>query len=174
MTGFGAMASHIPDHGHCLWVYGPHVGLSHAGEFGKIQRYGMQEKTTCCGSAIVACDALVTHLREQVPIAPPTENPLDAQQALVTNRLLPYARQLLNEETRMEELPKVTYKAIDQLLHQILAKATPTTPVVLLGGIQINTPSDESDYFVPLRFDVREATTGNTVFAKGIIAALKS
>jgi hypothetical protein len=40
VTGFGAMAHHIPDGGSCLIVYGPHVGIDSTGKVGTVDRRG--------------------------------------------------------------------------------------------------------------------------------------
>ena len=49
-----AMASHIPDGGHCLVVYGPHVGVDSTGAVGTVERVGRANGGACCGSAIAA------------------------------------------------------------------------------------------------------------------------
>jgi len=54
ITAFGAMASHIPDGGHCLVVYGPHVGVDSTGAVGTVERQGRAAGGACCGSAVAA------------------------------------------------------------------------------------------------------------------------
>ena len=54
VTAFGAMASHIPDGGHALVVYAPHVGVDSTGAVGTVERVGRAKGGACCGSAIAA------------------------------------------------------------------------------------------------------------------------
>ena len=54
VTAFGAMASHIPDGGHTLVVYAPHVGVDSTGAVGTVERVGRAKGGACCGSAIAA------------------------------------------------------------------------------------------------------------------------
>lgn len=56
VTSFGAMAAHIPDNGHTLVVFAPHVGVSSTGEVGTVEREGRVHGGACCGSACAACN----------------------------------------------------------------------------------------------------------------------
>ena len=47
VTGFGAMAHHIPDNGSCLVVYGPHVGIDSRGIVGTVERRGRKHGGAC-------------------------------------------------------------------------------------------------------------------------------
>ena len=59
------------------------------------------------------------------------------------------------------EVPR-TYDAQTELMEKIVQKGCRQVAgegkIALLGGIHINTPKGLSDYFLPLRFDVREST----------------
>jgi len=166
VTSFGAMAKHIPDGGSCLLVYGPHVGVNGDGKVGTVDRRGKKEGGACCGSAVAASGAVTAppapkgtslfSLTKPTP-AIATE---DAQQTFVTNMLRPYAPNLKKADDSMVELPYSLFDAVDELTNKILSKASsyvgaPGT-IALLGGIQINTPDGVSDYFLPLRFEVRD------------------
>lgn len=150
LTGFGAMASHVPEGegGHVLFIYGPHVGVDSSA--GLVARYGQAAPTTCCGSAIAATEWVLS------PNPNKTPNPLDVQQMAVNLALLPHADRLKDEATRMVELPFAAYDGIDSMTCKIVEASKPSFPVVMLGGIQINTPYDESDYFLPLRFEMND------------------
>ena len=45
-TGFGAFSGHVPDGGNVIMLFGPHIGISDAGELGKIHRHGQARKST--------------------------------------------------------------------------------------------------------------------------------
>jgi len=57
-VGVGAMASHIPENGNAVIVYGPHVGFSNDGIVGKVERKGIKDPNGCCGSAIAAMKSI--------------------------------------------------------------------------------------------------------------------
>lgn len=158
VTGFGAMAHHIPDGGSCLIVYGPHVGIDAQGRVGMIDRRGREKAGACCGSAVAACAYVKKVLEGQIQESGPPKDPLDAQQTFVGSMLLPHAERVHAAEDPMVELPYAMYDAEDDFMRQIVTKGCSHVAgegkIALLGGIQINTPQGMSDYFLPLRFDV--------------------
>lgn len=158
VTGFGAMAHHIPDGGSCLVVYGPHVGIDADGNVGSIDRRGRQKAGACCGSAVAACGYVKKVLEGKINEAKPPKDPLDAQQTFVGSMLLPHAERVHGADDPMVELPYAMYDAQDEFIRQIVSKGCSHVAgegkIALLGGIQINTPPGMSDYFLPLRFDL--------------------
>lgn len=50
-TGFNAYASHVPDDGHLLVLFAPHVGIDKLGKLGYVERKGQKNKTPTCGAA---------------------------------------------------------------------------------------------------------------------------
>lgn len=158
LTGFGAMASHIPEGGNCILVYGPHVGIDLDGNAGKINRKGRTKSGGCCGSAVAASSYITAvYLGKADKVGPPTDS-IDAQQNYVSAALLPYGEAVYKAKDPMVELPYATYEPIDKMIQNIVLKAgkgVKDGKIALLGGLQINTPRGMSDYFLPLRFDVR-------------------
>jgi hypothetical protein len=77
---------------------------------------------------------------------------------MVGNLLLPYAKQLNDAEETMIELPMSLYKAQSEMIASILEKGASNVAdpgkIAVVGGVQINTPADMSDYFMPLQFEV--------------------
>lgn len=159
LTGFGAMASHIPDGGSCLVAYGPHVGVDAAGRVGTVDRRGREKGGSCCGSAVAASAYVQGTCNGDIkPNLIPPEDPMDAQQFYVGSMLLPHATRLAAATNPMVELPYAMFDAQDKLMQEIITKSCGKVAgdgkIALLGGIQINTPAGFSDYFLPLRFDV--------------------
>ena len=157
-TSFGAMASHIPDGGSCLVVYGPHVGVDHDGSVGTTERRGREAGGACCGSAVAASGYVAGVLSGQ-PKAPLPTDALDAQQYFVGSMLMPFAERLEASSEKMVELPYALYDAQHELMERIVdasgsAVAGKNSKTVVLGGIQINTPPGYTDYFLPLSFDL--------------------
>jgi hypothetical protein len=162
VTGFGAMAKHIPDGGSCLVVYGPHVGVDLDGKVGTVNRRGKEKGGTCCGSAVAAAGYIRGVYKgemEQGPTVPKDSS--DAQQLYVGTMLLPFAERLENAKDPMAELPYATFEPLDELMEKIVGKASykvgETAKIALLGGLQINTPPGMSDYFLPLKFEIRNS-----------------
>jgi hypothetical protein len=77
----------------------------------------------------------------------------------VNNLLLPYGERLGKAEDVMAELPLALFDAQKAIMDQIIAKGCQAVGgsgrIALLGGVQINTPEEESDYFLPLSFEIR-------------------
>lgn len=151
------MQSHVPHYGLALIVYGPHIGINADGVLGKIDRRGQRDETACCGSAVVAAKTIMKQpLSRQlgsVNVHKSSLGLLDTEQSQVNLLLSPFRDRLQSSDNPMRELPNILFQLQDEMIHQIMLKAGLNTPTVLLGGIQINTPLGELDYFSPLRFD---------------------
>jgi hypothetical protein len=155
-TSFGAMASHIPDGGSCLIVYGPHVGIDANCDVGVVDRRGRAVSNSCCGSAKAACAYVKNVKAGLAEIAEPPEEPDDAQQYWVGSRLLPYADRLAAAECEEAELPLALFDSQDKLMKKIVSSMCGTVAgdgkIALLGGVQINTPPGTPDLFLPKVF----------------------
>lgn len=157
------MASHIPDGGSCLLIYGPHVGIDSDGNVGKIDRKGKEKAGSCCGSAVAASRYITAVYRGQAEAVPPApSDSIDAQQSYVAAALLPYGERVATARDPMVELPFAAFEPIDGMMEKIVKKAgrgvNGDGRIALLGGVQVNTPRGLSDYFLPLRFEVQEKT----------------
>jgi hypothetical protein len=161
VTGFGAMAHHIPDGGSCLIVYGPHVGVDADGKVGTVDRRGRAKGGSCCGSAVAAAGYVEAVLDGGTERNAPPSEAFDAQQTYVGNLLLPHGNRLQAATDPMVELPYALFDAQDDLMQEIIAKGCSNVhepgKIACLGGIQINTPAGMEDYFLPLRFDIRDS-----------------
>jgi hypothetical protein len=165
VTGFGAMAHHIPDGGSCLVVYGPHIGVDSNGVVGSVERRGRTHGGACCGSAAAAAGYVLKVHKGEMEVVTNTMDPLDFQQAYVGSMLLPHADRLANAKDSYVELPMCLFDAQKEMMDAILAKGASnvaTGKIALVGGVQINTPAGMSDYFLPLQFDLLD-NKGNLV-----------
>jgi hypothetical protein len=157
-TSFAAMASHIPDGGSCLVVYGPHVGVDSSGIVGTVERRGRIVGGSCCGSAVAASHYVSSVLSGETEEASVPEDVLDAQQDFVGKMLLPFAEKLENSKDKMVDLPFALYEAQSQLMKRIVNKSAPNVgddgSIAILGGIQVNTPPGFSDYYCPISFNI--------------------
>lgn len=161
VTSFGAMAHHIPDGGSCLVVFGPHVGVDSEGKVGSVNRRGRAAPGACCGSACAALGHVTCVYNKEGDETDPSvfSDPVEQQQAMVGNLLMPHAERLVKVGEPMVELPFALYDAQKELMDKIVAggcqEVAGDGKIALLGGIQINTPESETDYFLPLSFEVR-------------------
>jgi hypothetical protein len=156
-VSFGAMASHIPDGGSTIVVYGPHVGIDSKGTVGTVERRGRAKGGACCGSANAAAGYVSDVLNGIVERSPIPDDPLHAQQAYVGDMLLPYAERLEAAPEKMVELPYALYDAQSDMVDRIVqtsCSAVSDGKIAVVGGIQINTPPGFSDYFLPLSFEL--------------------
>ena len=153
-------ASHIPDGGSCLVVFGPHVGVDSTGAVGTTERAKRASGGACCGSAVAASAYVSSVHTGAAKEAPLPDSPLDAQQNFVGSMLLPYAGHLEKAEDKMVDLPYALYAAQKKMMDEIVSAGAGAVAgdgkVAVLGGIQINTPATDegSDYFLPLSFEV--------------------
>jgi len=163
VTSFGAMAHHIPANGSCLVIYGPHVGIDADGVVGKVNRRGRPHSGACCGSATAAA----SYVSQKVTLSGlnlgfVTEVPddiEDAQQMWVGEMLRPYSDRLADATDSAAELPLALFDSQDEYMKEIVSAGCQEVAgnglIALLGGIQINTPAGEPDYFLPKVFELR-------------------
>ena len=167
VTSFGAMAHHIPLGGNCLVIYGPHVGVDSDGVVGKINRKGRPGPSgACCGSATAAAGYVQCVLAGETKEAEPPTDPIDAQQYYVGAKLLPYGERIKAAKDVGVEVPLALYDSQDAMMKNIVAAACKEVAgkglIALLGGIQINTPGNNSDFFLVKTFDIMN-NEGNLV-----------
>lgn len=148
--GFQTMSGHIPDDGYCLFVYGPHVGITRDGVIGKVERKGVSQDDLCCTSAIKAYN----HISGLTANGATIDAFTDLQQGAVQNLLTPLGVRLGASDYPMLELPYAIYDSQEELIQQIIQDGIGGIKegIALLGGIQINTGPGTSDYFHPLCF----------------------
>jgi Limiting CO2-inducible proteins B/C beta carbonyic anhydrases len=171
VSAFNIMASHIPDRGSCLILYGPHIGIDSFGGLttpstGSSSTLHAQprKKTTvssdgCCLGALNAAEFLKSSTSDKSQSKNDTDVPIwDIQQHFVNDMLLPYKKRLDGASEPLVELVYALYDAQTDLMEKIIARGCVNVGgdgmISLLGGIQVNTPSNMPDFFLPLRFDV--------------------
>lgn len=153
LTGFKAFASHIPDEGAAIILYGPHIGILKDGTIGMIQRTGQHDSTSCCG----ALKAAVLSMSDRSEISADPE--LDYQMYQIQSRLKPYKSEVLELSSPLVAVTEKMYDMIDVRVHDLLGeteKAFSGCKVALIGGIIINTDYDCPDWFELRNFEVLE------------------
>jgi len=131
-------------------VYGPHVGVSEEGKVGEIRRMGQDKCSTACGALVAAYNSCCAgkHGKEH-------EQDLDMQQNWLREQMLPYTQSIKSASNPMAALAVNAFEIVHQKLMSIV-NTNFGGKLVLLGGVQINTPIGFEDHFCPLHFEMRE------------------
>lgn len=139
-TGLYAALSHSPTGGNLLLIYCSHVGVSEEGIVGKVERRGIKHPDNCCGANIAAYND-----KHQIPG--------DYQENYVKRKVNKHRHEFThNEQQNMIELPNIIRHEIKKDIMDLLDESKTETPVILLGGININTKN--KDYFVVYQFGI--------------------
>ncbi|MGC3944324.1 MAG: hypothetical protein QM762_07380 [Chryseolinea sp.] len=142
LTGMGAFASHVPDHGAVLIYYGPHIGITKSGALGEIHRFGQKDNTGCCGAAGAATARL---LHNQITPGHVTE--LDYQMNTIEQILVAKKERIAGAKLPLFEATEVIYEAIDARIQELVAKTSyHCRHVILVGTILINSDSDMGSF----------------------------
>jgi len=151
-TGFGAFSAHVPKDGHILIVYGPHVGVSEEGNVGEILRLGQDKCSTACGALVAAYNSCCAGKHGKVH-----EQDQDMQQNWLREQMLPYTKSIKDAANPMAALAVHSFEIVHQKMMSIVNTNFGSGKLVLLGGVQINTPLGYEDHFCPFHFEMRQA-----------------
>lgn len=151
-TGFKAFASHIPDEGGAVIIYGPHIGITNDGVVGKVNREGQDHSSSCCGSLVAGLRSIksgnVLHISHD-----------DYQQGQVNKVIVENYNDIQNEENDIIATTEVAFRQIKKELTDIISGSMDVLdakPLLLIGVIIVNT-----DYHQPDLFDVRDISWFN-------------
>ncbi len=143
-TGMTAFAHHVPDQGAACIVYGPHIGMSDAGQLGKVLRPGQQADTTACGALGVAIKRF-----QAAPDYQPVLDEDDSQEALLELRLKPYMAQVLAAPQPLQAATEAAYTITHELIYRYVAAVKQQfgcERIALIGIVIINTSPVYEDY----------------------------
>lgn len=138
-TGLAAVSHHVPDAGgtkNLLLVAGPHIAF-YEGQWGKIPRAGQSDISASCGSLVSVVTAGYDAIRQK------PEDPLDRQQYVVEQIMLPYLKTCSASGTAPDilEATKFLMKRVDDDL-MVMVKDLATRfdgRIALITGMTINT-----------------------------------
>ena len=151
-TGFAAFASHIPDNGGAVIIYSPHIGFTKDGTAGQVNRGGQGNSTTCCGSLIAGLESVIKG--DVLSISHD-----DYQQGQVKKLLIENYDRIKNADNNIVAITEIAFKQIKKELTDIVSNGLDllgSKPLLLVGGIIINTDWDQKDLF-----EVRDITWFN-------------
>lgn len=150
-TGFQAFASHIPEDGAAILLYGPHIGISKAGHVGYMKRIGQPRETTCCG----ALHGTLNGFSSGKTDLPDPE--MDHQMWYIANALRNHTEEILESNSPIVQITDQMYQLIDEGMGRLLQSthhAFGDARIALVGGIFINRDHGDEDWFDLRRFEV--------------------
>ncbi len=158
LTGMGAFAGHMPDHGAVFIYHGPHIGITKAGALGLILRVGQSMPSGCCG----ACRAALAKLQAGT-IRLGEIDELDYQQQTLEQIMLKHAARIINASHPLKEATEVIGDAIASRIDLLVSRTTYRARYVFLAGaILINGDPDMGSFTAPRRLIVKDLQTGTT------------
>jgi len=154
-TGFGAFSAHVPDDGHLIVLFGPHLAISDSGELGKYLRDGQKGESTACGAVLAAYDACTCKERSAGILGKSFSEVLDEddmQQSYLMQKIGQRLDVIEAAPVPLAELATQAYELVEEQMLKIVNTNFGPGKLVLLGGIQINMPYPYKDHFQPLYF----------------------
>jgi hypothetical protein len=146
-SGVSSFLQHVDDDGNVFVIFASHVGVDEEGVVGQVNRDGMDQCTSACDSAVSA----YMQLRANADYEPSGN---DYQQGVVTDLVRKDIDKLRLQENALVMLPHLVYEYIRDEIDALFSPLGSFGQVALLGGIQINTPHGEEDYFLVKEFSI--------------------
>jgi len=149
-TGFNAFSHHVPQDGHVVILFGPHIAVSETGELGKYLREGQCNHSCACGAVLAAYDAVKSNKVGKFDTC-------DMQQCWLKDQISKKLDSITNttgDGGPINALIHVAYESVKEKLLTIVNNDFGKGKLVLIGGIQINMPAPFEDHFQPLMFEI--------------------
>mmetsp|Transcript_39824 Transcript_39824/g.101005 ORF Transcript_39824/g.101005 Transcript_39824/m.101005 type:complete len:354 (-) Transcript_39824:370-1431(-) len=131
-TGFGAFSHHVPENGHVLVLFGPHIAVSEAGELGKYTRVGQHCESSACGAVLAAYNAC-----RAGEVNPHVMDMMDMQQCWLRQKVHSHYEEIEEAPEPLKVLIRKTYDEIEKLMLEIANHDFGEGKLILLGGIQV-------------------------------------
>lgn len=150
VTGLVAASHHVPEgkNRHLLIIYGPHIGVTLEGEFGKVKRRGHYEETSNCGALVGFLNTYKHETLKPGKMYIPPKDQLNLENSAIQSKFLPYMRDVLKSPNQIVSLTKIAYNLIEDDIFRIVERARGEMhdmKVMQLGAIFVNGP-DGKDY----------------------------
>lgn len=142
LTGMSAFAHHVPADGALFVFHGPHIGVSKAGDTGRILRPGQTRHSPCCGAIHAAVDKMMGDA-----VVPGEITDLDYQQNTIEQILLPHRDRIARARCAVAESTEVMYAAIEERIDVLVSRTKyPCRYLVIMGGVLINSDHDVGSF----------------------------
>lgn len=147
--------------GNLFILIGSHIGISNSFQLGKFSRMGQTCDGTACGAAVHAYD-YCNNCANPRPTAEDLGNsPDDYQMKYIISQLYEKIERINgmpDENARQAELAKQTYEIAQVFLDKVVNTefGDKNGKLIILGGVQVNMPRPMPDYFMPMKFEIRQ------------------
>ena len=151
-TGWAAFSSHTPKDGNIVVLFAPHVGVDSNGLVGKVHRHGIENTTTACGAAVGAYNAVLADKNAGQMKGGYQDYQMECIKHLLADRV----QNIKGTRNEMATLAYQMYEIIEQFMENVIDMkwAGPNSKLAIIGGIMINCDGQNTDRFVPLKFEV--------------------
>ena len=147
LTGMAALTSHMPTDGRQFFVFGPHIAIDSEGSWGLAERMNVEKSTVACGSLAAAIDQVWAEGSENSSLDPD----LDLEQNIVV-KALQNMKRAGDPQPSLLEVTCQMVNVIGESLERLIQFQKTDFAYAFLGGVLINTPVNEPEYFAPVHF----------------------
>jgi Limiting CO2-inducible proteins B/C beta carbonyic anhydrases len=142
ITGYNAFAHHVPEKGTALIFVGSHIGYSKKEGWGKIEREGQHETTTCCGAVVQALEKLKTPggIIKMIPHGD------DYQEEVIEQLALQNKKAILKSKDPLIAFTKIIYQESEKRILNYPLSNSNFKHLILVVGVIINTDHSDQDY----------------------------
>jgi hypothetical protein len=153
VTGLMAASHHVPHtkSSNMIIVYGPHIGVTASGEFGKVHRRGQDHDSSDCGALVGFLNA---YIKDTKPgkMYRPAKHHLNLENANLQEKFLPHMKEVLSSANPIVKLTKTAYRLIEDDVRAIISEARGEMhdmKVMLIGAIFVNGPDGKHYLCIP-------------------------
>ncbi len=144
-ASIAAYYHHIPDQGVGIIIYAPHLGVDAEGRIGSVNRHGIAHPGASCGAAA----ALLIHFRDDGQGDVPGERELSDVAAYLSREAVVATErpfQFMADELYAAGM-RMLQEQVSRVQKEEMAKGDHQHPVVLFGGIHIDTHHETDNRF---------------------------
>jgi Limiting CO2-inducible proteins B/C beta carbonyic anhydrases len=142
ITGYNSFSHHVPEGGAALIFVGSHIGYSRKAGWGKIEREGQHEPSSCCGAIAQALEKLKKPgaIRKMIPHGD------DYQEEVVEQLALQHKKEILNSKDPLITFTKLIYQESEKRILNYPLSNSNFKYLILVTGVIINTDHTDPDY----------------------------
>ena len=156
-AGLETCADHAFENGGCIFLFcASHVGVDADGAVGGLHHEGQAKCAPCCRATAQAWKwASKGSNATKRFVDDPDDLQMDALKRIVAESVQRIALSAAEPRGSAAELAEVVYEAIHRKIVALIPEhLAHSVPVVLCGGIQINTAKGKPDFFAPRHFEI--------------------
>ena len=154
ITGLNAFAHHVPTGGAALIFVGPHIGYSEKAGWGKIERDGQDEPSSCCGAL---SKALLDLMENKINKHEPKQE--DYQEDVIEQFALEHKDEILTSKAPLITFTHLIAKESARQISNMPMGNAHFKHLIIINGIIINTDKNHPDYIFVDKMSVFDLET---------------